>query len=134
MLKLQPLCLPCHDGEAGPRIYMTIMQGEDRNHGRVCAGPADDWLNPLALTRQVRAKGSRVGVNNMTVTCRRLFRAGVAPQSCQNIVMVNKRLGYSNVPVASGIYAHSLLGSQRQEADAFAAAMEQDDERQMRAS
>ena len=55
------------------------------------------------------------------------LRASVALQADQNIVVVSKRLGHSNVSITSDIYAHSLPGWQRQAADAFAAAMEEGD-------
>ena len=55
------------------------------------------------------------------------LHASVALQTGQNIIVVSKRLGHSNVSITSDIYAHSLPGWQRQAADAFAAAMEEDE-------
>ena len=62
----------------------------------------------------------------MTVRSLRHFHASVALQARQNIVVVSKRLGHSNVSITSDIYAHSLPGWQRQVAEAFAGAMEGD--------
>ena len=54
------------------------------------------------------------------------LHASVALQTGQNIVVMSKRLGHSNVSITSDIYAHSLPGWQRQVADAFAAVTEED--------
>ncbi len=45
-------------------------------------------------------------------------------QAEQNVVVLSKRLGHSNVSITTDIYAHALLGWQRQAADALARAME----------
>ena len=70
----------------------------------------------------------------MTVHSLRYFYGIAALQTGQNIVVVSKRLGHSNVSITSDIYLHSSLGWQRQAADAFAAAMEDDEISQARAS
>ena len=95
---------------------------EDR--GVVFAGAYGEWINPAMLTRAVQSLGKRVGQPEMTVRSLRHFHASVALQSRQNIVVVSKRLGHSNVSITSDIYAHSLPGSQREMAQAFAEAME----------
>ena len=68
----------------------------------------------------------------MTVRSLRHFHASVALQARQNVVVVSKRLGHSNVSVTSDIYAHSLPGWQRQVAEAFTDAMEGEGERRER--
>ena len=60
----------------------------------------------------------------MTARSLRHFHGGVALQAGQNIVVVSKRLGYSNVSITSDIYAHSLPGRNRQVSEAFAAAID----------
>ena len=60
----------------------------------------------------------------MTARSLRHFHAGVALQARQNIVVMSKRLGYSNVSITSDIYAHSLPGRNRQVSEAFAAAID----------
>ena len=94
------------------------------DHGRVFAGACGEWINPNQLTRAVESLGERVGHPGMTVRSLRHFHASVALQTGQNIVVVSKRLGHSNVSITSDIYAHSLPNWQRQAVDAFAQAME----------
>ncbi len=60
----------------------------------------------------------------LTARSLRHFHASVALQTGQNIVVVSKRLGHSNVSITSDIYAHALPGWQKQAADAFAQAIE----------
>ena len=76
----------------------------------------------------VKRLGERVGHPDMTVCSLRHFHAGVALQARQNIVVMSKRLGHSNVSITSDIYAHSLPAWQHQATDAFAAAMDGGDE------
>ena len=87
--------------------------------------PTGEWLNPMQLTRAIKRLGERVGDLNMTVRSPRHFHASVALQAGQDIVVVSKCLGHSNVSITSDIYAHSLPGWQRRAADAFAAAMDE---------
>ena len=86
------------------------------------------------MTRAIERLGERVGGPNMTVRSLCHFQASVALQTGQNIVMVSKLWGRSNASITSDIYAHSLPGWQRQAADAFAAAMEDNEIRQVGAS
>ena len=58
----------------------------------------------------------------------RHFHASVTLQAGQNIVVVSKRLGHSNLSITSDIYAHSLPGWQLQVAEACADVMEGGDE------
>ncbi len=76
------------------------------------------------LTTLDRGIGARVGHPEMTVHSLRHFHASVMLHTGQNIVVVSKRLGHSNVSDTSDIYVHTLPGWQRQAADAFADAME----------
>ena len=99
-----------------------------RDEGRVFAGPTGEWVNPMRLTRAVRRLGELAGHPGMTLRSLRHFHASVTLQTGQNIVVVSKRLGHSNVSITSDIYAHSLPGWQRQAAAAFAAAMDKGDE------
>ena len=46
-------------------------------------------------------------------------------QTGENIVVVNKRLGHSTVSMTADIYAHALPGWQRQTANAFSEAIEE---------
>lgn len=111
--------------ESQQHIKKTMREAyEDR--GRVFAGPYGEWLNPMSLTRTVKYLGGRVGYKAMTVRSLRHFHASVTIQSGQNIVVVSKRLGHSNVSITSDIYAHSLPGWQKQAAEAFAEAMDAD--------
>ena len=112
--------------EAQGEIKST-MRDAYHDRGIVFAGAQGEWLNPMQLTRAVKRLGQRVGEPGMTVHSLRHFHASVALQTGQNIVVVSKRLGHSNVSITSDIYAHSLPGWQRQAADAFAAAMEEDE-------
>ncbi len=96
--------------------------------GRVFAGATGEWLKPMQLTRAIKRLGERVGHPDMTVRSLRHFDAGVAVQALQNIVVVSKRLGHSNVSITSDVYAHSLPGRRRQAAEAFADAMDGGDE------
>ena len=98
---------------------------EDR--GAVFAGALGEWINPGQLARAVQSLGKKVGYPGMTVRSLRHFHASVALQSRQNIVVVSKRLGHSNVSITSDIYAHVLPGWQKETAEAFAEAMEEDE-------
>ena len=110
---------------AAPRRRPRRLCGDAYDdHGRVFAGACGEWINPNQLTRAVESLGERVGHPGMTVRSLRHFHASVALQTGQNIVVVSKRLGHSNVSITSDIYAHSLPGWQRQAVDAFAQAME----------
>lgn len=96
------------------------------DRGRVFTNEFGDWIKPYSLTHAVKALGARVGFPRMTVHSLRHFHASVALQTGQNIIVVSKRLGHSNVSITSDIYAHALPGWQRQTADAFAQAMEKE--------
>ena len=106
--------------------FMKMLRGAYADEGRVFAGHDGGWINPMRLTRAVKHLGGRVGCPSMTVRSLRHFHASVALQAGQNIVVVSKRLGHSNVSITSDIYAHSLPGWQRETADAFAEAMDAD--------
>ena len=108
---------------AAQERLMATMGDPYADRGRVFTRPMGEWLNPMQLTRAIK----RLGEPNMTVRSLRHFHTSVALQADLNIVVVSKRLGHSNVSITSDIYAHSLPGWQRQAADAFAAAMEEDD-------
>ena len=94
-----------------------------RDEGRVFANPDGGWVSPQQLYRAVKRLGARIGKPGITVRSLRHFHASVALQTGQNIVVVSKRLGHSNVSITSDIYAHSLPGWQREAAEAFADAM-----------
>ena len=64
-----------------------------------------------------------MGCPGITSRSLRHFHATIALQTGQNIVVISKRLGHSNVSITSDIYAHSLPGWQREAARAFEAAM-----------
>ena len=105
--------------DVGEAIRIFHRAAQDRRR------PTGEWLNPAMLTRAVKSLGRRVGRPDMTVRSLRHFHASVALQTGQNIVVVSKRLGYSNVSITSDIYAHALPGWQKQTAEAFAQAMEE---------
>ena len=111
--------------ESQQRVKETMREAYE-DWGRVFAGRYGEWLNPMSLTRAVKYLGGRVGYKTMTVRSLRHFHASVTIQSGQNIVVVSKRLGHSNVSITSDIYAHSLPGWQKQAAEAFAKAMDAD--------
>ena len=94
-----------------------------RDEGRVFANPDGGWVRPHQLYRAVKRLGARISKPGITVRSLRHFHASVALQTGQNIVVVSKRLGHSNVSITSDIYAHSLPGWQREAAEAFADAM-----------
>ncbi len=111
--------------ESQQRAKETMREAYE-DWGRVFAGPYGEWLNPMSLTRAVKYLGGKVGHKAMTVRSLRHFHASVTIQSGQNIVVVSKRLGHANVSITSDIYAHSLPGWQKQAAEAFAQAMDVD--------
>ena len=94
--------------------------------GWVNANEFGDWVHPSRLYSTVKSYGKRAGYSGMSVRSLRHFHASVTLQSGQNIVVVSKRLGHSNVSITSDIYAHSLPGWQKQAAEAFAQAMNAD--------
>ncbi len=104
----------------------AMMREAYQDRGRVFTGAYGEWINPAQLTRVVQSLGQRVGYSGLTVRSLRHFHASVVLQSGQNIVVVSKRLGHSSVSITSDIYAHALPGWQKQAADAFAKAMEQE--------
>ena len=67
---------------------------------RVFTKSTGEWLNPMQLIRAIK----RLGEPNMTVRSLRHFHASVALQTGQNIVVVSKRLGHSNISITSDIY------------------------------
>ena len=101
----------------------TVMRDAYQDGGVVFANHYGEWLNPGLLGRTVKTLGRRAGHEGMTVRSLRHFHASVAIQTGQNIVVVSKRLGHSNVSITTDIYAHALPGWQKQAADAFAEAM-----------
>ncbi len=111
---------------AAQERLIATMGDSYADRERMFTKPTGEWLNPTQLIRAIKRLGERVGESNMTIRSLRHFHASVALQTGQNIVVVSKRLGHSNVSITSDIYAHSLPGWQRQAADAFAAAMEED--------
>ena len=109
-------------------VKATMRDAYD-DRGRVFADATGEWLNPGSFTRWVKKFGERAGEPNMTIRSLHRFHASVTLQSGQNIVVVSKRLGHSNVSITSDIYAHSLPGWQRQAAEAFAKMMEKGDDK-----
>ena len=95
------------------------------DRGRVFADEHGGWVHPSRLYSTVKSYGRRAGHEAMSLRSLRHFHASVALQAGQNIVVVSKRLGHSNVSITSDIYAHALPGWQKQTADAFAQAMEE---------
>ena len=103
--------------------HIAGLRSAYSDQGRVFADAVGGWLNPMQLTRAVKQLGNRVGQPEMTVRSLRHFHASVTLQMGENIVVVSKRLGHSNVSITSDIYAHSLPGWQKGTAEAFADAM-----------
>ena len=68
--------------------------------------------------------GAAVGLEGLTTRALRHFHASVALQTGHNVVTVSQRLGHSRVSITSDIYAHVLLGWQREVADGFASLMD----------
>jgi integrase len=81
------------------------------------------WLSPNTLTRTVGQLGREAGCDNMSVRNLRHFHATVALQTGQNVVVISKRLGHSDVTMTYNTYAHVLPGWQKEAAEAFAQAM-----------
>ena len=103
--------------------HRAAMRESYDDRGRVFAGPSGEWIVPEQLSKAVKSLVARVGYPRMTVHSLRHFHASVMLQTGQNIVVVSKRLGHSNVSITSDIYAHALPGWHRQAA-AFEQAME----------
>ena len=100
------------------------MRGAYVDNGRVFVDEYGGWASPQRLYKAVKTYGQRAGVPALTVHSLRHFHATLLLQSGQNIVVVSKRLGHSQVSMTTDIYAHALPGWQREAAEAFAAAME----------
>ena len=81
-------------------------------------------LRTTTITNDLKAIGEQNGLPNLTFHMLRHFHASVALQQRQNIVVVSRRLGHSNVRTTLDIYGHSIPGWQKEIADAFAQAME----------
>ena len=104
---------------------IRLMRDAYQDEGRVFADADGGWINPQRLSLALKRLGTRLGERGVTVRSLRHFHASVALQTGQNIVVVSKRLGHSNVSITSDIYAHSLPGWQKEAAEAFADAMEE---------
>jgi integrase len=81
------------------------------------------WCYPNDLVKAINALAKRAGSPGVTFRSLRHFHASVALQTGQDIVVISKRLGHSNVSITSDIYAHALPGWQREAAKAFESAM-----------
>ena len=82
-------------------------------------------MKPNNILRDLKKLGWRVGYPDLTFHSLRHFHASVALQQQQNVAVVSRRLGHSNVATTLATYAHMMPGWQRAAADAFAEAMEQ---------
>ena len=82
-------------------------------------------MKPNNILRDLKRLGWRVGYPDLTFHSLRHFHASVTLQQHQNVTVVSRRLGHSNVATTLATYAHMMPGWQRATADAFAKAMEQ---------
>ena len=120
------------DGTVQVLLDHRVRQDETRNrvgnmyedHDRVFADDLGNWISPKRLYDTVKRYGRKTGKPDLTVRSLRHFHASLMLQEGQNLVVVSKRLGHSAVSMTSDIYAHSLPGWQKQAAEAFAVAME----------
>lgn len=96
------------------------------DRGWVFANELGDPISPKRLYDTVKRYGERVGHPETTVRSLRHFHASLMLQGGENPVVVSKRLGHSKVSTTLDIYGHVLPGRQRQAADAFAEAMDED--------
>ena len=97
-----------------------------QDRGWVFADELGDPISPKRLYDTVKRYGERAGHPGTTVRSLRHFHASLMLQGGENPVVVSKRLGHSKVSTTLDIYAHVLPGRQKQAAEAFADAMEQE--------
>ena len=100
------------------------LPGVFADQGKAFTNERGGWVNPQVFYKAVKAYGTKVGYDGMTVRSLRHFHASLMLQTGENIVVVSKRLGHANVSITSDIYAHALPGWQKRAADRFAEAME----------
>ena len=105
------------------RQFRDALEDDFWGGDKVFTNHQGDWVNPNMVTRVIADLARRSGADAITARSLRHFHASVALQTGQNIVVVSKRLGHSNVSITSDIYAHALPGWQKETANAFAAAM-----------
>ena len=105
------------------RQFRDALEDDFWGGDKVFTNQQGDWVNPNMVTRVIGDLTRRSGADAITARSLRHFHASVALQTGQNIVVISKRLGHSNVSITSDIYAHELPGWQKEAANAFAAAM-----------
>ena len=105
------------------RQFRDALEDDLWGGDKVFTNHQGDWVNPNMVTRVIGDLARRSGADAITARSLRHFHASFALQTGQNIVVISKRLGHSNVSITSDIYAHELPGWQKEAANAFAAAM-----------
>ena len=80
----------------------------------------------MALTRALNRAAKRVDSKGVKIHDLRHFHASVLLQNGQNPVLVSKRLGHSTVSMTLDIYGHLMPGWQKEAANVFAMAMQQE--------
>ena len=83
------------------------------------------YINPMNLTRAVRALGKRVGHPKMRNHDLRHFHVSQALELNVPMAEVSARVGHANPSITWAIYAHLLPGSEPRAPDAIDDAMEQ---------
>ena len=81
--------------------------------------------NPMALTKAQKRLARLIDIKNIRIRDLRHFHATLMLQNGQNPVLVTKRVGHLSVSMPLDLYAHTLVGWQKDAANKFAEAIEQ---------
>lgn len=114
--------LQAHQG----RQLLEKMQAEGayQDQGLVFANPLGDPVNPMQVTRAFKSLARQYGVGQVKLHALRHFHASVLFQQKQSLFAVSRRLGHASVSTTADLYGHLLPGSGKEQANAFAEAMQ----------
>ena len=114
--------LRAHQGQQ--LLHKLRLEGAYQDNDLVFSDPLGAPMNPMALTRAFQSLAKRVGITNAKLHDLRHFHASVMLQQNQSPALVSKRLGHASVSTTMDIYSHILPGWQKEAANAFAKAMD----------
>ena len=81
-------------------------------------------LDPATLTRNFEKLRDRAGMPNVRLHELRHFHATMLPESGTHLKVVQERLGHSSIAITADTYSHVAPSLQRDAADSFADAMD----------
>lgn len=115
--------LRAHQGKQ--TLEKMLAEGAYNDRGLVFANALGGPLDPMQVTRVFPSLARQCGLPHMKLHALRHFHASVLFQQKQSLFAVSRRLGHASISTTADLYGHILPGSGKEQADAFARAMQE---------